>query len=279
MTPVMQYENFRAYIQDFYSEHRDRFGFTWRQFAKAAGYSSPVFLKLVSEGKANLSEAGIERTASAMGLVGGDLLYFRCLVNFNQQKKAAVKKEFYDEMRSIASKSRVSLVGEDQYEYFSSWRNPVLRELADSLSDLNPADYASLFIEKTTPDQVKKSLKTLVKTGLVKQTASKSYKKKTPALTTGNLEVASLTVREMHRQMGELAMKSLDQVDPKDRDFSGLTFGVTNEAVERIKAEIADFRRRVMSIVIEDKGFDQVLRLNMQLFPLTKPIEKERGKK
>lgn len=275
----MQYENFRAYIQDYYSEHRDRFGFTWRQFAKAAGYSSPVFLKLVSEGKANLSEAGIERTASAMGLVGGDLLYFRCLVNFNQQKKAAVKKEFYDEMRSIASKSRVSLVGEDQYEYFSSWRNPVLRELADSLSDLNPADYASLFIEKTTPDQVKKSLKTLVKTGLVKQTASKSYKKKTPALTTGNLEVASLTVREMHRQMGELAMKSLDQVDPKDRDFSGLTFGVTNEAVERIKAEIADFRRRVMSIVIEDKGFDQVLRLNMQLFPLTKPIEKERGKK
>lgn len=275
----MQYENFRAYIQDFYSEHRDRFGFTWRQFAKAAGYSSPVFLKLVSEGKSNLSEAGIERTASAMGLVGGDLLYFRCLVNFNQQKKAAVKKEFYDEMRSIASKSRVSLVGEDQYEYFSSWRNPVLRELADSLSDLNPADYASLFIEKTTPDQVKKSLKTLVKTGLVKQTASKSYKKKTPALTTGNLDVASLTVREIHRQMGELAIKSLDQVDPKDRDFSGLTFGVTNKAVERIKAEIADFRRRMMSIIIEDKGFDQVLRLNMQLFPLTKPIEKERGKK
>ena len=275
----MQYENFRAYIQDFYSEHRDRFGFTWRQFAKAAGYSSPVFLKLVSEGKSNLSEAGIERTASAMGLVGGDLLYFRCLVNFNQQKKAAVKKEFYDEMRSIASKSRVSLVGEDQYEYFSSWRNPVLRELADSLNDLNPADYASLFIEKTTPDQVKKSLKTLVKTGLVKQTASKSYKKKTPALTTGNLDVSSLTVREMHRQMGELAIKSLDQVDPKDLDFSGLTFGVTNEAVERIKAEIADFRRRMMSIIIEDKGFDQVLRLNMQLFPLTKPIEKERGKK
>lgn len=155
----------------------------------------------------------------------------------------------------------------------------MLRELADSLSDLNPADYASLFIEKTTPDQVKKSLKTLVKTGLVKQTASKSYKKKTPALTTGNLDVASLTVREMHRQMGELAIKSLDQVDPKDRDFSGLTFGVTNKAVERIKAEIADFRRRMMSIIIEDKGFDQVLRLNMQLFPLTKPIEKERGKK
>jgi hypothetical protein len=33
-----------------------------------------------------------------------------------------------------------------------------------------------------------------------------------------------------------------------------------------------------MSIVLEDKGFDRVLRLNMQLFPLTKPAKKEREK-
>jgi uncharacterized protein (TIGR02147 family) len=78
--------------------------------------------------------------------------------------------------------------------------------------------------------------------------------------------------------MGELAVKSLDDVDPQERDFSGLTFGVTEEAVERIKAEIADFRRRIMSIVLEDKGFDRVLRLNMQLFPLTKQAKKEREK-
>ena len=87
MNSVILYENYRAYIQDYYSEHHERFGFTWRRFAKAAGYSSPVFLKLVSEGKSNLSDLGIERTAQAMGLVGNDLLYFRVLVHFNQEKK------------------------------------------------------------------------------------------------------------------------------------------------------------------------------------------------
>lgn len=276
MNSVILYENYRAYIQDYYSEHHERFGFTWRRFAKAAGYSSPVFLKLVSEGKANLSDLGIERTAQAMSLVGNDLLYFRVLVHFNQQKDASVKKDCYNEMRAIASKSKVTLVGEDQYDYFSSWRNPVLRELADSLKGLKPSDYASLFVEKTTPEEVKKALKILLKTGLLTQSETKEYQKTEVALSTGDLDVASLTIREMHRQMGELALKSLDEVEPQNRDISGLTFSVTEHAVDRIKSEIAEFRHRVMSIVLEDKGFDQVFRLNMQLFPLTKPLKSEK---
>ena len=108
MKPVITYENFRLYIQDFYNEYRERFGFTWRKFASTAGSASPVFLKLVSENKANLSQVGIERTAQAMDLVGKDLLYFRELVNFNQQKKPELKKIHYQKMLEIASEAQVS---------------------------------------------------------------------------------------------------------------------------------------------------------------------------
>ncbi|MBQ3776795.1 MAG: TIGR02147 family protein, partial [Fibrobacter sp.] len=99
MKPVMEYNNFRIYMRDFYSEHKDRSGYTWRDFAKAAGYSSPVFLKLVCDGKANLSEVGVERVAAAMGLVGVDLQYFRLLVAFNQSKDSSAKKKIYRNMR------------------------------------------------------------------------------------------------------------------------------------------------------------------------------------
>ena len=85
-------------------------------FAKAAGYSSPVFLKLVCDSKANLSEAGIERVASAMGLVGVDLQYFRQLVAFNQEKSSAAKKKIFAEMRKLANENSFALVGEDQYD-------------------------------------------------------------------------------------------------------------------------------------------------------------------
>ena len=64
MKRVMEYQNFRIYVRDFYTERKLASGFTWRDFAKLAGYSSPVFLKLVCDGKANLSEVGIERVAT-----------------------------------------------------------------------------------------------------------------------------------------------------------------------------------------------------------------------
>ena len=92
MKPVMEYQNFRIFMRDFYTDRKTRSGYTWRDFAKAAGYSSPVFLKLVCDGKANLSKVGVERVAQAMGLAGVDLQYFRLLVDFNQEKDSLKKK-------------------------------------------------------------------------------------------------------------------------------------------------------------------------------------------
>ena len=93
MKPVMQYSDFREFLRDFYQE-RKPYGFSFREFSKLAGYSSPVFLKLVIEGKANLSERGTERVANATGLVGADVEYFRILVAMNQSKKAEEKKGY-----------------------------------------------------------------------------------------------------------------------------------------------------------------------------------------
>jgi uncharacterized protein (TIGR02147 family) len=79
----------------------------------------------------------------------------------------------------------------------------------------------------------------------------------------------------MHRQMGELGVQSLDHVPVKERDVSGLTIGISETAYEKIIKEIADFRRRISSIVMEDTGEERVYRLNIQLFPLTNTLPKE----
>ena len=48
-------------MRDFYEEKK-KSGFTWREFSKIAGFASPSYLKLVSEGKSSLSRtAGIYR--------------------------------------------------------------------------------------------------------------------------------------------------------------------------------------------------------------------------
>lgn len=273
MKPVMEYQNFRLYVRDFYTERKIRSGFTWRDFAKAAGYSSPVFLKLVCDGKANLSNVGIERVANAMGLVGTDLQYFRALVNFNQEKDSSKKKEVFKELRAIAKENEMTLVGEDQYDYYESWINPVLRELVPQVPEATPAQVADMLAFDTQAAEVKKALKLLEKVGLLNKNADGSFEQSSKAITTGNIEVTSLSVREMHRQMGELAVRSLDEVPVNERDISGLTLGISESAYSRITKEIEDFRRRVASIVLQETEEDRVYRLNVQLFPLTKKFK------
>ena len=277
MKPVLEYTSYRVYIRDYYTERKERSGFTWRDFAKAAGYSSPVFLKLVCDGKANLSEAGIERVASAMGLVGVDLQYFRQLVAFNQEKSSSTKKKIYAEMRSLANENAFALVGEDQYDYYGSWLNPVLREMAPRLNGATPAQMAGELVFDSDTAKVKSSLQLLEKNGFLEKDEQGHYTQTKRSITTGNIDVTSLAIREMHRQMGELGVQSLDQVPVKERDVSGLTIGISEEAYEKIIKEIAEFRRRVSSIVLEDSGEERVYRLNVQLFPLTKTLPKEDG--
>ena len=275
MKPVMEYTSYRIYIRDYYTERKERSGFTWRDFAKAAGYSSPVFLKLVCDSKANLSEAGIERVASAMGLVGVDLQYFRHLVAFNQEKSSAAKKKIFAEMRNIANENSFALVGEDQYDYYGSWLNPVLREMAPRLNGATPAQMAGELVFESDAAHVKSSLKLLEKNGFLEKDEQGHYSQSNRSVTTGNLDVTSLAIREMHRQMGELGVQSLDQVPVAERDISGLTIGISETAYEKITKEIAEFRRRISSIVMEDSGEERVYRLNVQLFPLTKTLPGE----
>jgi uncharacterized protein (TIGR02147 family) len=173
-------------------------------------------------------------------------------------------------MRKLARENNREIIGEDQYDYFQSWQNPVLREMAPNMPGATPAQMAGKLAFDGETANVKKSLALLQKTGLLEKDAKGAFKQNSKAISTGNLDVASLSVREMHRQMGELAVRALDEIPVKERDISGLTLGLSEEAFQRVSMEIEAFRRRIAAIALEDSHTDKVYRLNMQLFPLTK---------
>ena len=75
--------------------------------------------------------------------------------------------------------------------------------------------------------------------------------------------------------MGEFAVKALD-LPLSERDMSGVVLGLTRHAYERIKKEIIDFRRRVVAIATEDDETERVYRLNVQLFPMSDNLKKDK---
>lgn len=67
MKSILEYLDYRKFMQDFYSEKKRTSAFSWRDFAARAGYSSPVYLKLVSEGKNGLNRKVVCRVGEEIG--------------------------------------------------------------------------------------------------------------------------------------------------------------------------------------------------------------------
>ncbi len=269
MKDVFEYTGYRQYIADYYAERKVKSAFTWREFARMAGFSSSVHLKYVSEGRFNLGEDAAERVAKAMGLSGNRLEYFRAMVEFDHAKTDAEKKAAYGKMISIAEAHKAKVLEGDSFRFFSDWKNPVLRELAPAMPGAKPLALAHACREKITAAEVSETLNFLVKAGLLQKDDVGNYAQTEKSVTTGPMEVTPVAVRGMHRQMGEFALDAIEGVPQAERHFSGVTLGVTHETYDEIVQVIAECRKKVIAIATRDSAADEVYRLNMQFFPMT----------
>ena len=273
MKEIIEYTDYRKYIQDYYDERKRCSAFTWRDFARAAGFSSAVYLKYVCEGKKNLSLGAAGSVANAMGLAGFENTYFVLMVSYAHAKGDAAKRAAFEERCALAHAHRVRVLGNEEFDYFKSWKNPVIRELASHMPGAKPLDIARACKQKISATEVSETLDFLVKANLLRKDKNGNYHQTEKSVSMGPVDAVPVAARDMQRQMGEFAVKALD-LPLSERDMSGLTLGLTRHAYEKIRKEIAEFRRRVVSIATEEDKTEQVYRLNLQLFPMSERLEK-----
>lgn len=275
MDSIFKYNNYRQYIRDYYLEKKRTTGyFTYRYFAQRAGFSSPVFIKLVIVGKANLSNKSIEKLCQAMDLPIADCEYFRNLAWFNQAKTAEQKHEFLEKLRNLNQQYSAEVLETDKYDFYSKWYYSVLREIVPN-SDLYDdfTRLGALLIPALKKRETKKAIKLLEKLKLLKKQKDGSYRQARKLISTGS-EVESLAVRDLHLQMANLAEEAIKNIPKKERDISGLTMGMSRNTCKKIIEELKNFRERMIRIIAEDEdAVDQVYRLNLQFFPLSKRIK------
>ena len=276
MKDIVEYTDYRKFIQDYYDERKRSSAFTWREFARDAGFTSPVYLKYVCEGKKNLSIGAAGSVANAMGLAGFENTYFVLMVSYAHAKSDKAKRAAFEERCALAQAHKVRVLGGEEFDYFKSWKNPVLRELAPHMPGAKPLEMAHACKQKISAAEVSKTLDFLVKADLLKKDRDGNYRQTEKSVSMGPVDAVPVAAREMQRQMGEFAVKALD-MPLSERDMSGLTLGLTRNAYERIRKEIAEFRRRIVAIATEDEETEQVYRMNLQLFPLSERLEKKKG--
>ena len=273
MKSVFEYRNYREYIRDFYESRKRCSAFTWREFAKLAGFASSGFLKLVCDGKTRLSKVAVEKVLPVLGLLGAQAEFFRLMVSFCDSPRPEVRSSSFEKMMKIAQENRVEFLEAKSFAYFSSWANPVLRELAPIMPGATPLEMGHTLVPAISAAEARESLDLQESLGLLKKDESGNYHQTSEGVSSTRV-VVSATVVNMQKQYAQLAAEALERYPREYRHISGMTMGLDREAYERLATELDAFRKKVADIVSNVKNYDRVYRLNLQLFPLSKKVEK-----
>ncbi len=274
MINIFNYTNYRVFLKDKYDElKKESSSFSYRYFSMKCGYSSPNFLKLVMDGKRNLSEESIETFARFFKFDQSEKRYFSRLVKFNQAKTSSERKELAEEILKSSVFNRIHPLAKDQFEYASHWYYVAVREILSTKKiKLDAKAISELIRPKLSVKKTEKILETLLRLGMIRKKDNR-YIQVEELVSTGD-EVTFSGVADYHRQMMNLASESIDTVERSLRDISGVTISLSNEGVEELKIMVQKFRKNILELSERDRNKQSVYQVNMQMFPLSEVEQK-----
>jgi uncharacterized protein (TIGR02147 family) len=263
---IETYWDFRVYLKDLIEHLRTTGGFSLRIFRLKSGFKSNTHISMILDGRRNLTPDGLRKLAKGLKLTESEIQYLELLVDLNQAKSPARRDQAY--IRVIRHKRflKVRKTAEDEYEFYAHWYRPILLEAlgARSFGAKSPAEMAQLLgIEA---DEVKESLKSMVKLGFIEQT-DKGYRRTTPIFQSASI-AQSIHVRNLHREMIRKALNSVDSVPKDQRELNSLSISLTEKQFSDVKRKLFEFVQDMASLYGEEASPDHVYQLNLQFFPV-----------
>lgn len=221
-------------------------------------------------GKRNLSEESIEKFIIGLDLNKQESDFFRNLVHFNQFKNSDEKNKAYQKLIGSQKYRKLKPLEKVKYDYYSKWYHPAIRELIAAKDYDGTSQWLSnkLFPEVSV-DEVERSIHLLSELGFIVKNNKGQWEQAETILSTGQ-EVTSTMVNNYHKTILDLAKFMHDKLPAKERDVSTMTLGVHKDQAPKLKQMIYEFRQQVLSMVSCVDNPEDVLQLNIQLFPLTK---------
>lgn len=275
MNSIYNYLNYREYLEDFYqSKKSGNAHFSFQVFATQAGFHSKSFIKLLIDGKKNLTDTSIEQVNGALKLNGKALNYFKDLVAYNQAKTVTLRNYHFEKLLTYNSRSKARLFLQQQYDFFSQWYHGTIFEIICKIDFHDDfAKLGKLIKPSLSERKVRESVKLLLKLSLIKKDGN-SYSSTDERITTGD-EVRSLAVQNFHLQNLMLAGESIATCNSSDRDISSLIVGMSEEGFLKVKSEIQQFRKKLLDIVKDDKKIYRTYHINFQLFPTSEILDEK----
>ena len=277
LSNIYNFTDYRDFLKDRYRQLKDADPlFSFRYFSKQAGFGSPNYLKLVMDGKRNLSQDAIGKFAKGLRLDNHEGEYFRYMVEYNQCDGGSKKQVFEAKLMYLRELFKVKTLIPELYDYYHEWYHSAIREMAKKGKVKNdPALIAQSLVPNITEAEATASVALLMKLNFIAVGADNCIE----AIENNEIdtETAAMGQKIHFEQMAELAAQSLYTQGPETQDFESVTLSLPLDKVNELKSKIQELILSVKSSATQSPN-DAVYQLNVQLFALTKTMEPAKAK-
>lgn len=280
---LSEYTDYRKYLKDMYEYRRltESSGmrqYSYSHFSAAADIKSPNYLKLIIEGKRNLSDDMIIRFSRALRLEKDAAHEFKTLVQYGQASEPVERNRYLKELAEIRARIEIGDSVEKQraWEKVPGWITWVLYAMMDQKNlGFEPEQLQKLFRAKASVPEIKEALQKLIANGELEISKETNEIRKPREMIESPQDLPVALIRRLQTELIYLGIESLFRDSPKDREFGALTLALTQEEFEHLRFELRQLRKRVhkdISVKRKAAKGDRVYQLNIQLFPVTEKI-------
>ena len=264
---IYDYTDYRDIIRDFYLEKKNSNGrYSYSVLGQAIGLNASHVFCIV-EKKRNLPVRCVPAVTTILGLTGRAARYFDLLLAASRTKSEKTKTEILAKAFLLRDVKTHSLADKEQ-KYLSDWWTPVIRALIEVNQGKVDAKEISESLEPSIEEEkVQESIDILNELGFIQDLGNGRVK-----LADAHINIAgeqrAQAIRQFQANVMQIGARSLNTIDPADRDISTLTMAVDQQGFEDIKAMIQEFRKDVQIRVDKCGKPTRVLQMNLALFPV-----------
>ena len=281
---LSEYMDYRLFLADFYRAKKalTRMSirpYSYAIFSAAADIKSPNYLKMIIEGKRNLSMDMVSKFAKACAFNKAQTDEFKLLVIFNQSEDPADRNYALKQLSEyrVDQKLKQGELDRKVFEKVPNWIGWIIYALVDQEGvTFETSQLKDLLRGKASESEINDALENLIRSGeLVRDPQTQKIAKGKP--TEAPEEIPSALVRKLQMQLMYLGLESLYQDNATEREFGSLTLSLTEKEFEEIKFKLRQMRKSLHkenAIARMSAKGERVYQLNLQLFPVSNAAKK-----
>ena len=269
------FTDYRVYLQKVYDTLKSAVKkYSYIAFTSLCGLGETNAMYLFMHAGRPLTPKTARRIATSLGIKGEERAYFLKLVEYQHARKSDERNEAFQAL--IATKARC-LSGDwdrQNLDFFNQWYHSAIYEMLrlDGAKD-DPSWIAANLKPNIAASKVEESLALLQNLQLVQFDETLGRLAPTKANISTGSEIRGMVFKSYHNQMINLALAALSQERAANRDISSVTIGIPLTAMDKIKELSAKFRQELLQLADELADKEQIIQINVQVFPLTSEIK------